>query len=135
MTDSQRFHKPALLLSIFLFAIAAISILWITTQNTVPTGMIADIYQNGKCIQSIHLGTVTTPYAFTITGDNGAENTIEVQQGSIGIISANCPDKLCVHQGFISTSRLPITCLPNRLVIQLHAEETDSEITPDIITY
>ena len=61
----------------------------------------------------------------------------EMVDGSIGIITADCPDKLCVHQGFISDSRLPITCLPNRLVIQLRPENQEKidSITADMITY
>ena len=56
---------------------------------------------------------------FIIEGASGCVNEVEVRPGCIAIISADCPDKLCVHQGFISDSRLPITCLPNRLVIRL----------------
>ena len=105
---------------------------------------IADIYQNGILIQSIPLYEVTEPYTFIISGDNSCMNEVSVCPGSIAIISADCPDKLCIHQGVISNSLLPITCLPNRLVIQLRASDmpvsanspgTTASITPDIITY
>lgn len=128
-------RKTAFLLGIILIGVAVCSSLWIITRDRAHTDMIADIYQNGERIQSIPLTAVTDTYSFTITGEHGAENTVEIHQGSIGIIAANCPDKLCVHQGFITDSRLPITCLPNRLVIQLRAKDMNSEITPDIITY
>ena len=85
----------------------------------------------------IPLSDVKEAYTFTVTGATGSQNEVEVRPGSIGILSADCPDKLCVHQGFISDSRLPITCLPNRLVILLHPAEqaeTDSAAI-DMITY
>ena len=74
---------------------------------------------------------------FTVTGENGCVNEIEVRPGSIAIISADCPDKLCVHQGFISDSRLPITCLPNRLVIQLRpvSDSAETVAAPDAVAY
>lgn len=86
---------------------------------------------------SIPLAEETESRTFTVEGDNGCVNEIEVRPGSIGIISADCPDKLCVGQGFISDTRLPITCLPNRLVIQLRPVSSGAEDTaaPDIITY
>lgn len=84
--------------------------------------LIADIYQYGTVIQSIPLDEVQTPYTFRVTTKDGKHNTIEVRQGAIGIIIADCPDRICVHQGFISSAALPITCLPHRLVIQIREE-------------
>lgn len=149
------YRERAILLSLILAVIGIISILLLFLQNG-NHGTVADIYQNGSLIQSIPLDSVKETYTFTVTGEHGAANEIEVRPGSIGIISASCPDKLCVHQGFISGSLLPITCLPNRLVIQIRTEQgtinnyeisgekasdntqnsyTSDEITPDIITY
>ena len=146
-----------MLLGILLISITAACVIWILLHSgaapflysyneTAPNAsftsdnMVADVYQNGKLLKSIPLSSVTENYTFVVTGENGAENEIAVASGSIGIISANCPDKLCVHQGFIHNSLLPITCLPNRLVIQIRQEkeaagESNNKITPDIITY
>lgn len=87
---------------------------------------------------SIPLDDVPESRSFTLKAADGGTNRIEIRSGSIGILSADCPDKLCVKQGFIKDSRLPITCLPNRLVIQLRpAQDSDDGKTdePDIITY
>lgn len=132
---TNTYRKRALILTLLLFFIGIFSILWLLIQDTDSAKPVADIYQNGECIMSIPLASVTELYRFTVTGDNGAINTIEVRHGSIGIISASCPDKLCIHQGFISDSLLPITCLPNRLVIQIRSEKNTNKITTDIIAY
>ena len=98
----------------------------------------ADIYQSGELLETIRLDTVTDEYTFEVPGANGASNTVCVRPGSIAIISANCPDQICVHQGFISTSLLPITCLPNRLVIRVREEVSvpdDTAPVPDGVTY
>lgn len=81
---------------------------------------------------------MTDEYTFEVPGEGGASNTVCVRPGSIAIISANCPDQICVHQGFISTSLLPITCLPNRLVIRVREEAVcldDTTLVPDGVTY
>ncbi len=82
----------------------------------------ADVYQNGSLIASIRLNEVEETYTFTVRSENGGSNVVEVRQGAIGIITADCPDQICVHQGFISNTTLPITCLPHRLVIRIRKE-------------
>ena len=101
-------------------------------------GLKDDLYQNGELLQTIRLDTVTTEYTFEVSGNAGATNTVCVRPGSIAIVSASCPDQICVHQGFISTSLLPITCLPNRLVIRVREEVSvpdDTAPVPDGVTY
>lgn len=132
MKNKPTYQKNAMILSCLILLALLSCIAWICFSK--PTGplLIADIYQDGRLIQSIDLHSVETPYTFVMEGTNHCVNEIEVRQGSIGILSASCPDKLCVHQGFIHNSQLPITCLPNHLVIQIRT--TDNE-AGDIITY
>lgn len=97
------------------------------------------VYQNGSLVGTVDLDTVTEACSLTLNGENGSYNIIEFRPGSVGITDADCPDRLCVHMGFQSSSLLPITCLPNRVVIRL-AEEDASGIgtgsdAPDGITY
>ena len=122
-------------LILFLVFVIILSVVWIVSSggSSIPreANVIADIYQDGNLIESISLSDVEEPYTFTVTGDLGCMNEIEVRPGSIGIITASCPDKICVNQGFIDSSLLPITCLPNHLVIQIRTEE----LTTDVVTY
>lgn len=154
----KKHYIRAILLTLLLLFTAFISVTLILFPASPDTDevTIADIYHNGSLLQTISLTDIKENYVFTVTGENGATNEIEVHPGSIGIISASCPDKLCVHQGFITNSQLPITCLPNRVVIQVRTVRADnddsntiyetlddkgingnaaSEITPDIVTY
>lgn len=136
MKSKDQTVPAALLIGAVLIFITALSLLYILLSKSPKGGLIADIYQNGELIASIPLNEVRETYRFTVTGDEGHVNEIEIRPGSIGIISADCPDKLCVRQGFISDSRLPVTCLPNRVVIRLRPQEENSEtISPDIISY
>lgn len=91
---------------------------------------IAEIYQDGELLMSIPLWEVNEAYEFTVTQEGGGFNVLRVvpgenalfhgkAPGEIGVISANCPNLLCVHQGMIHSDLLPVSCLPNRLVIRL----------------
>ena len=74
----------------------------------------------------------------TIRFEDGSYNRFAIQDGYVSMPEASCPDQICVHQGFISTSLLPITCLPNRLVIRVREEAAcldDTTLVPDGVTY
>lgn len=136
MKAKDRTKPAAALIGAVLILLSVISLLSVLRPNIRKGGYTADIFQNGNLIASISLEEVKESYIFTVTGDNGHINEIEVRPGSIGITFADCPDKLCIRQGFISDSRLPVTCLPNRVVIRLRPNTEDEDtITPDIITY
>ena len=53
------------------------------------------------------------------TGEGGAENVVEVEPGRIRIVSATCPDQVCVRQGWISDSTVPVVCLPNQVIVEI----------------
>lgn len=142
MNASMNDRKKAVLLATVLLVIAILCGIRIYAVSHSSTGnspvLYADIYQSGELLQTIRLDTVTDEYTFEVPGENGASNTVCVRPGSIAIVSASCPDQICVHQGFISTSLLPITCLPNRLVIRVREEVSvpdDTAPVPDGVTY
>lgn len=139
LQGERKYITVAILMSFAVFLLALICILWIFRPVS-PKETIADIYQNGSLIKSIPLDTAEAPFSFTVTGENNCFNEIIVKDGGICISNASCPDKLCMHQGYIRSSLLPITCLPNRLVIQVReiGEDeifSDDSLTPDIVTY
>ncbi len=133
----KRSNFIAIILSLILLMLIIICLVLILLPDKQASGYIADIYQYGELYTSISLSEIQESYSFTVTSASGGENKIQVYSDSIGIVSANCPDKLCVHQGLIHDSKLPITCLPNGLVIQLRPVNSTAfnSITPDINTY
>ena len=58
---------------------------------------------------------------------NGGTNILVIEDGRAYLSDANCPDKLCVHQGKISRTGEVITCLPNKLTVTVYGGE-ESEI-------
>ena len=51
-------------------------------------------------------------------------NIAVIENGKIYMKSANCPDKLCMHQGKISDTSKKIVCLPNKVIIEATKEST-----------
>lgn len=83
---------------------------------------IVKIMQYGNLIKTIDLSDVKEPYEFTVEDKEGGYNTIRVENGRIAVIDADCPDKVCVKQGFISDGALPVVCLPHKLTISVTGE-------------
>lgn len=90
---------------------------------------IANISKNGKIIKTIDLADVEEPYEFTVGDKAGGFNIIRVEHGRIAVIEADCPDKICLRQGFISGGALPIVCLPHKLAISVNARSEEYDVT------
>lgn len=109
-----------------LVVIACLAFILIITNQKPTDHPIATIKLDGKVIQEIDLFKVKEPEMITIENKHGGTNTIQVEYGKIGFSEANCPDQLCVHQGFITDSLLPLVCLPNGVVIQISSPSDSS---------
>ncbi len=94
--------------------IAAGSVYWFWLRGADET--IATITLDGEVIAEYDLSQVRETEMFTV-GAPGAENTIRVSPEGIAVISADCPDQVCVHQGVRSHGPQPIVCLPHKLSI------------------
>lgn len=109
---------------ILLFAgLAALSLLALGLLRLFRTpGTEAKIYQDGVCVETIDLSRVTSGYSFVLEDGDGGSNTILVEPGRICVSEADCPDQICVRQGWLSDSAGNIVCLPYGLVIRIDGE-------------
>ena len=127
MNASINDRKKAVLLAAVLLVIAILCGIRIYAVSHSSTGngqaLYADIYQSGELLETIRLDTVTDEYTFEVPGENGASNTVCVRPGSIAIISATCPDQICVHHNKISRNKETIICLPDKVVITIENGE------------
>ena len=81
------------------------------------------IRRDGEVLYSLDLSkeknrTFVIPYG-------GSSNTIEMRDGRILVMEAECPDKVCVRTGWLSSSAIPIVCLPNHLEISFASGNDD----------
>ena len=135
--DSKKNTRTAALsVTAFLVLVTAACLLYLLVLDKSPQDYVAEIYQDGRLIYSIPLNAAQNTYTLDVEGEAGGHNHIEIRHGSIGITWADCPDKLCVRQGYIHNASIPITCLPNSLVIRLNpVRESVSDTIPDAVTY
>lgn len=55
---------------------------------------------------------------YTVSDEYGT-NVIRTGNGRVWMEEADCPDRLCVRQGPVSSSAGRIVCLPHRIVIRI----------------
>lgn len=81
-------------------------------------GKIAVITIDSEVIRTINLQT----QANTVFVPDKLENVIiEVDGGKIRVLSSDCTDKICMHNGFISKVGESIICMPNKLIIEIRS--------------
>lgn len=109
-----------------LFLLGVTGSVWVLTR---PHGTTVQITQNGVVLYRFDLSTAkdqTIDIAY-----NGRINTVQIENGRIRMLAADCPDHTCVHMGWLESGALPIVCLPNRLVIEF----TDADSSLDAIVH
>ena len=60
-----------------------------------------------------------------IDGDNGSYNLVEISGGRARMEDAGCPDRLCVHMGWIQWDGQTVTCLPNKVILMIRGRGGD----------
>ena len=109
---------------VLLFAAIAAACLITIVLLPLPQGVAhsAELHQNGTLIRTVSLDKDAR---FTIPSPNGGSNLVVVDRGRIRVEQADCPDKLCIKQGWSRTEGYPIVCLPHGLVIQPKGRQVD----------
>lgn len=95
-------------LDIFVFLIMVLLVLSFMDRNVAAER--AEIYFKGKLERTIDL----TKDAIYNVEDH---MIVEVSDGRLRVLDSDCPDKLCVQEGWISTTGIPVVCVPNQVLI------------------
>jgi Uncharacterized protein conserved in bacteria len=102
--------------AVLLICLIAVCIMNVTKKE----GSKLVITVDGKIYDTLDLNKNTT---YTVKGTDGAYNTFEVKDGTVQMLEASCPDKLCVHQKKIRYHHQTIVCLPNKVVLQVISDK------------
>ncbi|MEL7569986.1 MAG: NusG domain II-containing protein [Eubacteriaceae bacterium] len=94
-------------------ALIALGITLITASDA--NNKVVSITVDQKPYMTLPLNKDTTVTVSTQYGSN----TVEVKDGSVKVISADCPDKICVHTKAAYKVGDIIVCLPHRLIITI----------------
>lgn len=82
---------------------------------------------DGKEVEKIHIDSKLKGKTIKINTDHGY-NLLELTDKGIKIIESDCPDKICMHMGEITSINDMIVCLPHKLVIEIKSDNENSEL-------
>ena len=107
-----------LIAALLLVALAA----WGVMRLTRETGGEAIVTVDGKLAATMPL---TIEATLPVGAEKGFLNVVEVSGGRVRVLEADCPDRLCVRQGWIRYDGESIVCLPHKLVVTVRGTEGD----------
>lgn len=64
----------------------------------------------------------------------GDTNVCEIKDKKVSMLSADCPDQLCIHQRTIQLQGETIVCLPNKVVLEITGtRQTNQEALDGVV--
>lgn len=91
---------------------------WVRKIGNANTNKYVLIMADGKVYQKIPLLLDLRRSTIMVKSAEGYLY-VEISDGKVRVLDSTCPDKLCVHQGWISNVGETIVCLPNRITISI----------------
>ena len=88
----------------------------------------ATISCEGKVLRTIDLDPGAGKQILHVSGRLGPA-TIEVAGGKIRMRAANCPEQICVKQGWIENPGTSIVCLPGEIIVHLNGPTAVDAVT------
>lgn len=95
-------------------------------KGMVPAGSDVRIEVDGKLKYTLPLNTDRT---LELSGTIG-KTTVEIKGGKVRIKEAPCPNKLCIHQGWIESGA--VVCLPNKVIVTVTSPSSNKD--PDAVS-
>lgn len=114
----NKLTKGDKILMIFIVIISILSLSYVKRSVFNYNEKYISIQVNGEEIKKIIFDANLIGQTIPVETQYGY-NLIELGDGMVRVIEADCPDQLDVKQGYISKVGEVIVCLPNRLVIEI----------------
>ena len=114
--------KNDIILAVLLVIVAMICALFIQVLVK-KNGNVAVVSIDGQVYKELSLNQ-NTELELNKTDNVDGYNILVIENGYAYMKDADCPDKICVHQGRISKTGETIVCLPHKVVIEIKGENT-----------
>lgn len=103
-----------------LVVLLAVGIFALVLFLTRTDGDTVKILVDGKLFGEYPLSQDTS---VEIKSENGV-NILEIKDGKADMLSADCPDGICVEHRPVSCGGESIICLPNKVVVEVHSKKS-----------
>lgn len=96
-------------------------------------GLVARVHDGNK---EVHEFPLSQDAEHTISTSYGS-NTIRIEDGTVRMVDADCPNHSCMNQSALSKPGAQIVCLPHKLWVEVVGAGTEgaSEIDEDLVVW
>lgn len=112
-------NKNDFILIVLLFTLSIVAIF--ALRFTREEGGYLIVYIDGEEYKSFNL---KEDISYTIDLEDGNSNSFEIKDGYVKMVRTTCPDRSCVNTKAIHYNKETITCLPNRVLLQVVSSES-----------
>ena len=124
LTERMTLADRLLLAALIIISVSG----FIFIKKAFPQGTDVRIEVNGKLAYKLPLNSNATIAVKGIIGDT----IVEIKNRKVRIKESPCPNKICVHQGWIDSGA--VVCLPNRVTVFIDSSEVRENKAIDAIT-
>lgn len=103
--------------AIALLVLASAGFLIYQQMNPAEPSMSAVISVDGTDVAVIDLSKEAEPYEIDLNAQFGVGVVLEVRDHGIHFKSSTCPDKICIHAGWLRRDMDIAVCMPNRVSV------------------
>ena len=113
----ERKQRNTLILALVLLAVLAAFL--VHRHLTSREGIVAMVLTDGQAETELDL---SKDQELWVGDPETGRNLIRVENGTVAVVQADCPDKICVYTGPISQEGEVIACLPHGLLVYIQRE-------------
>lgn len=118
-----------LIITLLVLSFIPEGIFYLTGNDASIDRTYAVIQVDGKVYKKVPLSGHHGTDMISIDTDKG-HNLVVIQDESVGITEADCPDKICISEGFVSKPGATVVCLPHKVLVEVKSAGGDE---PDVI--
>lgn len=119
------FRKQDIIIFGIIAALAAAAFVIVGLAGSAPAAYV-EVSVNGSVIETHE---ISENGEYSVEGYTGGTVVFTIDNGVVDVISAECPNQICVKHSPISRTGESIVCLPNRVVITLRGRTSSVDAT------
>ncbi len=120
----KKIGKKEIILLVILFAVLLLIWFGYRRMHQTESGSRIRITVSGETMEEYDLAEDAE---IPIEIDGKLTNTLVISDGRADMISADCPDQICVNTSPISALSETIVCLPNQVVVEVISSDEEAE--------
>lgn len=123
VTMMKMLKRADILLIIILLFLSLLPLLFLPDSQA--SAVYAAITIDGQLWRRVPLSAHHGHETITARTPDGHYNTIEIDDDTIAVQDADCPDRICIQQGKAQKPGDIIVCLPHKLLIEVKGTSPD----------